>query len=68
MIKTNYSKSYFLNLILNSLYLTKQLEKKDINYFRWCIMQENILSIRNLAKTYHDKNGETSALENITFK
>ena len=30
-------------------------------------MQENILSIRNLAKTYHDKNGETLAIDNLNL-
>lgn len=30
-------------------------------------MQENILSIKNLNKTYHDINGETKAIDNLTL-
>ena len=30
-------------------------------------MQENILSIKNLNKTYHDINGETKAINNLNL-
>lgn len=30
-------------------------------------MQENILSIKNLNKTYHDINGETKAIDNLNL-
>ncbi len=31
-------------------------------------MLDNVLEIKNLSKIYHDKNGETFALENVSFK